>query len=105
MKNHVDEYYSNSERTDQVHERAHQKAFNGSSQTYHTKFIKPVLNFKEGKKYILKSPFIAQNSEEGIRTIFAYPSLSKYDESVEIDLKAVRVTPNWMAVGISFGKS
>ena len=66
-------------------------------------FITPVLNFKENQQLAFNSPFSITNKHNQLTTVFAYPSLSKYHDSVAIKVKIDRYTPSWIGIGLSIG--
>jgi hypothetical protein len=68
-------------------------------------YITPILSFKEGSNYTLNSPFSVTAEREELTTVFAYPTLSKFHDSIDIALKIERYTPSWLAIGLSVGQS
>lgn len=67
--------------------------------------INPVLNFKEGANYTLNTPFSVTSLKDELTTIFAYPNLSKFHDSIDVTIKIDRYTPSWLAVGLSIGQA
>ena len=68
-------------------------------------YITPVLTFKPNHQYIFNSPFSITSKDNELVTTFAYPSLSKFHESIKIKIKIDRYTPSWMGIGLSIGQN
>jgi len=37
-------------------------------------------------------------------TAFAYPALNRFEDSVETEIKILKITPFWLGIGLSVGK-
>lgn len=67
--------------------------------------ITPVLTFKEHSSYALESLFTVSNPSNQLVTAFAYPSLSKFHDSISITIRIDTCTPSWIGIGLSVGEN
>ena len=67
--------------------------------------VTPILTFKENHQYTLNSPFSITNKENNLTTVNAYPSLSKFHDSISLKIKIDKYTPSWLGIGVSIGQT